>query len=182
MFVCSRCGRLHTIEEFNSSRFCHDCGRFLSRINKMGKTSKEYASLERPFFPYKPYPQQLEFMNDIKNIVGKNRILVAEACNGFGKTVCTLSSILSMGKKIIYATRTHEQVRQVLIEIERINKISKNKFKAVNLASRQHLCLNEKCRKLNAIEALEGCRILREMGECSFNTEIGYIPYLPPVL
>jgi Rad3-related DNA helicase len=137
---------------------------------------------EWPLFPYDPYPQQLEFMRDVKNIVGSRGILVAEACNGFGKTVCALAALLHMGPKIIYATRTHEQVRQVLLEVERINQISEATFRAVNLASRQHLCLNDKCRKLSSVEALEACRILREKGECSYRMDVESLPYLPPVL
>jgi regulator of telomere elongation helicase 1 len=185
VFVCPKCGRSHTIEEFRDSRFCRICGKFLSHRNKAnvsrlkGQTKRANAW---PLFPYKPYSQQLEFMRDIKNVVGNGGILVAEACNGFGKTVCSLATILPMGHKIVYATRTHEQVRQVLLEVERINKISETKFKAVNLASRQHLCLNYKCRKLSAVEAFEACRILRGAGECSYKAEVKSFPQLPPVL
>lgn len=129
-------------------------------------------SEERSLFPYKPYPQQLEFMKDVENVVGSRGVLVAEACNGFGKTVCALASILPMDHKIVYATRTHEQVRQVLLEVERINRSSGKGFSAVNLASRQHLCLNEKCRSLSAMEAMEACRLLKEAGQCPYKAEI----------
>lgn len=185
MFVCPKCGRSHTIEEFRDSRFCRSCGQFLSHRSR-AKASPVKGQTNRvsewPLFPYEPYPQQLEFMRDIKNVVGNRGILVAEACNGFGKTVCALASILPMSHRIVYATRTHEQVRQVLLEVERINQISEAKFKAVNLASRQHLCLNDKCRKLSGIEALEACRVLREAGECSYKMEVESLPFLPPVL
>ncbi|MFH0896624.1 MAG: hypothetical protein V1850_01055, partial [Candidatus Bathyarchaeota archaeon] len=183
VFVCPKCGRSHTIEEFRDSRFCRSCGKFLSnRYRAEAPSVKGQMNRERQLFPYKPYPQQLEFMKDVKNVVGNRGILVAEACNGFGKTVCALATILPIGHKIIYATRTHEQVRQVLLEVERINQISETKFKAVNLASRQHLCLNDKCRKLSAIEALEACQVLREAGECSYKMEVESLPHLPPVL
>ena len=39
-------------------------------------------------FPYKPYPEQLEFMKDIESTMLRGGVLVAEACNGFGKTAC----------------------------------------------------------------------------------------------
>ena len=185
VFICSKCGRSHTIEEFRDSRFCRSCGQFLSHRSR-AKPSPVKRQVNRasewPLFPYDPYPQQLEFMRDVKNVVGNRGILVAEACNGFGKTVCALAAILYMGRKIVYATRTHEQVRQVLLEVEHINQISETKFRAVNLASRQHLCLNDKCRKLSSVEALETCRILREKGECSYRMEIETLPHLPPVL
>lgn len=183
LFVCPSCGRRHTVEEFRDSRFCRHCGKFLSHRNKVKATAlKGSTNREWPLFPYAPYPPQLDFMKDIKRVMDRRDILVAEACNGFGKTVCALASILPLGKRIIYATRTHEQVRQVLHEVDRINQVSRSTFKAVNLASRQHLCLNEKCRKLSAIEAWEACRVLREAEECPYKTESGALPPLPPVL
>ena len=177
MFVCPKCGRPHTEEEYRDSRFCRECGKFLTYRNRAKVTSlnlreQKTGSKEWSLFPYKPYPQQVEFMRDVKKVVGSQGVLVAEACNGFGKTVCALASILPMDRKIVYATRTHEQVRQVLLEVERINRSSGKVFSAVNLASRQHLCLNEKCRNLSAVEALEACRLLKEAGQCPFKTEI----------
>lgn len=119
-------------------------------------------------------------MRDVRDVVGSRGVLVAEACNGFGKTVCALASILSMGRRIIYATRTHEQVRQVLLEVEKINRRSGKGFSAVNLASGKHLCLNKKYRSLSASEAMETCRLLKDDGGCPYNTEIE-LPSLPPI-
>ncbi|MCK5626226.1 hypothetical protein KAI11_05155, partial [Candidatus Bathyarchaeota archaeon] len=148
----------------------------------MKKRGRAEKNIEWPLFPYKPYNQQLEFMNDIKNIVGNKGILIAEACNGFGKTVSALASLLPIGHKIIYVTRTHEQVRQVLLEVERINQNSESTFSAVNLASRQHLCLNEKCRSLSALDASEACRLLNEAKKCPFKKESGLSSFIPSVL
>ncbi|GAG08053.1 unnamed protein product [marine sediment metagenome] len=33
IFVCRKCGRPHSSEEFNESRFCRNCGKFLSQID-----------------------------------------------------------------------------------------------------------------------------------------------------
>lgn len=176
MFVCPKCGRPHTKEEYGDSRFCRECGKFLTLRNRL-KVSEDKVRERNEgtgggkLFPYTPYPQQLEFMRDVKDVVCNRGVLVAEACNGFGKTVCALSSILPE-RKIVYATRTHEQVRQVLLELERINRTVDKGFSAVNLASRQHLCLHEKCRGLSAIEALEACRLLKESGQCPYKTEV----------
>lgn len=133
-------------------------------------------------FPYNPYPQQLEFMKDIGEVVSSGGVLVAEACNGFGKTVCALAKLLDLNRKMVYATRTHEQVRQVLLELEKINKKSKDSFSAVNLASRKHLCLNEECSNLSANETVEACRLLKERGECDYKTDIEWSNSFPSVL
>jgi Rad3-related DNA helicase len=121
-------------------------------------------------------------MKDIENVVFDGGILVAEACNGFGKTVCALAKLLPLDRRILYATRTHEQVRQVLLEVEHINRKVGIGFSAVNLASRQHLCLNEKCRDLSARETVEICRLLKENGECAYKTSIEWSNSFPPVL
>jgi len=137
----------------------------------------------RALFPYDPYPQQVDFMNDVERIVGTGGVLMAEACNGFGKTSSTLSSILALGRSIIYATRTHEQVRQVLTEVIAINEKSGESFTAVNLAGRQHLCLNPDCQDLPHRELLEVCRALKEGEGCDYKSDISELPSgLPPVL
>jgi len=135
-------------------------------------------------FPYSPYPQQLDFMRDAERILVDHGVLVAEACNGFGKTVCALSVALSLGLKIVHATRTHEQVRQVLQEVEQINAKAETEFSAVSLASRQNLCLNEACRRLPPLEAIEACNALRKAGRCRYRSvfDSSLPPSLPAVL
>lgn len=191
MFVCSKCKKMHTIEEFIESRFCRVCGKLLTSKNKVNipaiyvKQEAETQKIENKdevkgqgeveeehdLFPYKPYPEQSILMREIKEIVGEANVLVTEACNGFGKTACALASILSLNRKIVYATRTHEQVHQVLLEVESINRKSGNRFSAVNFAGRQHLCLNEDCRGLSAREAMETCRLLQETKRCPYRAD-----------
>jgi len=155
-----------------------------SEGERRGGTSSEIEAANGflSLFPYSPYPQQLEFMQDIKTVLGKGGILVAEACNGFGKTICVLCSLLPLGRKMVYATRTHEQVRQVLHEVNRINKKAGTGFSAVALASRQNLCLNEVCKRLPPIEAAEACKILRQTGRCRYKTRSSYSPGSVPLV
>ena len=137
----------------------------------------------RSLFPYTPYPQQVDFMNDAEAILGSGGTLIAEACNGFGKTVSALSALLPLGKPIVYATRTHDQVRQVLAEVERINTHADASYSAVNLASRDHLCLNPDCRGLPSREAQELCGVLRKEERCPYRSDITEAPTgLPRIL
>jgi len=192
-YVCSKCGWSHTKEEFKENHFCRQCGKLLTYQDKKlfsseQKTDRKQDSLiaEKDFmqlFPYDPYPQQIKFMEDVSKIFNLGGIFVAEACNGFGKTVCALSCCLTLDRKVIYATRTHEQVRQVLHEVEQINKKASTDFSAVALASRQNLCLNEMCRKLPSNDAVEACRVLRNSKRCLYKSRFNYSPSsLPPVL
>jgi Rad3-related DNA helicase len=137
----------------------------------------------RSIFPYDPYPQQVDFMNDIEGTLGSGGTLVAEACNGFGKTVSALSALLTLDKPITYATRTHDQVRQVLAEVDKINTHAETSYTSVNLASRDHLCLNPDCRGLPSREAQELCGVLRKEERCPYRSEFNEAPTgLPKVL
>ena len=174
---CPRCHRAHTVEEYEEDPFCRGCGRYLEVV------SGAPPDAWRGVFPYEPYPEQEAFMGDVASVVGGGRVLVAEACNGFGKTVSALSCLLPLGRRIVYATRTHEQVRQVLLEMERINEKAGGGYTAVNLASRDFLCLNPECRDLPAGEAQEQCGVLRKAGDCPYDSEVERPPAgLPKVL
>ena len=174
---CPVCERRHTVEEYEEDRFCRTCSALLKVEGSDGGEGW------RELFPYDPHPPQVEFMGDVERIVGGGGTLIAEACNGFGKTASALSALLPSGRPIVYATRTHEQVRQVLSEVSEINEGSGRRFKAVNLASRRHLCINPECRELPLREAQELCRSLREEGDCPWASEITVLPRgLPHVM
>jgi len=178
---CEACGRCHSIEEYEEDRFCRDCGKLLpKKVENMKRENSDKGLY--PLFPYNPYPQQQEFMKDVEEIVAKGETLIAEACNGFGKTVSTLSVLLGEGKSIIHATRTHEQVRQVLTEIKAINDKQERGFSAVNLASRGHLCINPECKDLPRLEAQELCQTLRQDDDCPFRSEIDHLPSGLPLI
>ena len=176
---CPVCERRHTVDEYEEDRFCRTCGSHLRVDRGAQKTGEGWRAL----FPYEPYPQQVEFMDDVERIAGGGGVLMSEACNGFGKTASALAALLSAGRPIVYATRTHEQVRQVLAEVSTINERSGERFTAVNLASRRHLCLNPECRGLGNRDAQEMCRILKEGDECPWDSEVAVLPRgLPPVM
>ncbi|MCW4020914.1 MAG: hypothetical protein NWF14_06780, partial [Candidatus Bathyarchaeota archaeon] len=64
-----------------------------------------------------------------------------------------------------------------------INEKAGTGFSAVALASRQNLCLNEICRRLPSIEAVEACRVLRQTRRCPYKARFDYSPSsLPSVL
>lgn len=177
---CPRCKREHSIEEYEKDRFCKECGTLLKLVNYQTVTSKKRW---KDLFPYDPYPPQIDFIKDIEETVVKGKVLIAEACNGFGKTIASLSCLLTYKRPIIYATRTHEQVRQVLLELETINKRARTRYTAVNLASRSHLCINPDCRALPANEAQELCHALRRSDECPYIHDLEKLPKgLPPIL
>ncbi len=174
---CPQCSRVYTVDEYEEDRFCRDCKTLLQVVSGE-RNRKDWREL----FPYEPYPPQVDFIEDVQRTVSKGKVLIAEACNGFGKTVSALSCLLPTGKQIIYATRTHEQVRQVLLELKSVNEKSGEKYSAVNLASRSFLCINPDCRELPNNEAQELCHTLRKDGECSYIYEIEKPPSNLPII
>ena len=72
--------------------------------------------------------------------------LVLESGTGSGKTICAVSSTISFAmknnKKIIYATRTNAQQKQVISEVRRIKKMFPTEnITAIGLQGRSHMCL-----------------------------------------
>lgn len=125
-------------------------------------------------FPYpKIYPEQYNYMCDIKKTldVGGNSIL--EMPSGTGKTVSLLSLTIAYQmhypehRKIIYCSRTMSEIEKALVELENLMD-SRTKelgyqedFRGLGLTSRKNLCLHpevskerkgtvvdEKCRRM----------------------------------
>ncbi|CCH61477.1 hypothetical protein TBLA_0E04230 [Henningerozyma blattae CBS 6284] len=125
-------------------------------------------------FPYpKIYPEQYQYMCDIKKTldVGGNSIL--EMPSGTGKTVSLLSLTIAYQmhypehRKIIYCSRTMSEIEKALVELENLMDYRekelgvKEEFRGLGLTSRKNLCLHpqiskekkgtvvdEKCRRL----------------------------------
>lgn len=109
-------------------------------------------------FPYRPYPEQVQFMSDVELLAQKGGVGLFEAPTGFGKTAATLSALLGyVDKPIVYLTRTHNQMRQVAKELREVNRRGCD-FKGVVRGSRRFLCLISEVRACatNA-EMIESC-------------------------
>ena len=110
------------------------------------------------YFPYKPYEKQITYMQKIIQILNKKHsskdidfraIAALESPTGTGKTLCLLCSLLAWVNKkgrvynfsgtIIYSTRTHSQISQVISELNktcyepRIGILSSREFSCANL-------------------------------------------------
>ncbi|MEX2721305.1 MAG: helicase C-terminal domain-containing protein, partial [Candidatus Wukongarchaeota archaeon] len=141
----------------------------------MGKTTEKLdRGAQNSFmdlFPYDPYGEQRVFMEDFNNLISgdfkEGLVGLFEAPTGFGKTVAILSAGLCTGHRIVYLSRTHNQMRQVTEEARRINAKGFN-FDCVVKGSRLHLCLDEGIRGLGSNQlAVEACfaHVKTAMGE-----------------
>ena len=77
-------------------------------------------------FPYVPRGEQTELMEFIRTSVADGKNVVIESGTGTGKTICSLTGVLSdqpyHGFKVVYLTRTKSQQKQVMTEMRELNK------------------------------------------------------------
>jgi DNA excision repair protein ERCC-2 len=97
-------------------------------------------------FPYALRKNQENIMLDIKTTLDAKKHFVFESGTGSGKTICALSSTLQYAleknKKIIYATRTNAQQRQVILELREIQKKVKDKrIFGLGMQGRANMCI-----------------------------------------
>lgn len=103
-------------------------------------------------FPYQPYQLQIDFISKVIESCETGKYALLESPTGTGKTLSLLCSILSwkqargLKSQIIYSSRTHGQLSNVIKELKKTN----FKPKISQIASRSYLCLNEDVKKLSS--------------------------------
>lgn len=106
------------------------------------------------YFPYEPYPCQVDYMRAVIKSLKEGKNAALESPTGTGKTLsllcATLAFISSTGllRPLIYTSRTHSQLAQVKQELAR----TPYRPRTVTVASRDHYCINAFLRK-------EGCTV-----------------------
>ena len=111
-------------------------------------------------FPYpKIYPEQYQYMCDIKKTLDAGGNSILEMPSGTGKTVSLLSLAVAYQshypehRKIIYCSRTMSEIEKALVELEslmdyRAKELGfKEHFRGLGLTSRKNLCLHPRVRK-----------------------------------
>lgn len=123
-------------------------------------------------------------MNDLLQTYDEGAIGFFESPTGTGKSMSMISSSIvyiqnknkgikrtnpddvmsilneTQRSKVIFATRTHTQIKELVNEIKKISKLplySSDPLRVVSLASRQYLCINTQCQGLSASEIAEKC-------------------------
>ncbi|CDO93345.1 unnamed protein product [Kluyveromyces dobzhanskii CBS 2104] len=123
-------------------------------------------------FPYpKIYPEQYQYMCDIKKTLDAGGNSILEMPSGTGKTVSLLSLTVayqmhySEHRKVIYCSRTMSEIEKALVELESLMEYRAKElgyvedFRGLGLTSRKNLCLHprvSKERKGNVVD--EKCR------------------------
>lgn len=145
-------------------------------------------------FPKEPYPCQVEYMDKVITAIRQRTNALLESPTGTGKTLCLLCSSLawqvfdarvnphrpipnappgdplaSMGKTvIIYATRTHSQLQQVVNEL----RSTAYRPKMSILGSRDQLCVHERISKLKGAALNHACSSIVGKHGCTYRNNL----------
>lgn len=103
-------------------------------------------------FPFEPYKTQLILISKVLQAIKQSKNTLLESPTGTGKTIAVLSAVLAwkernpdLNTQIIYASRTHSQLSQLIKELEQSP--HSKKISAVCLASKKHYCIHKQVSK-----------------------------------
>ncbi|WJX74795.1 DNA helicase [Trifolium repens] len=162
-------------------------------------------------FPYEAYESQLVYMDKVMQSLQEERNALLESPTGTGKTLCLLCATLAFRKSlgsfstglnittndrgfpeisrsgdfptIVYASRTHSQIRQVIQELKRTS----YRPKMTVLGSREQLCIHDKVKLLRGKTQTNTCRFAcrrkaKSKLRCDhFNKVFNYLKHNPTI-
>ncbi|ORC88878.1 DNA repair helicase, TFIIH complex, XPD subunit [Trypanosoma theileri] len=126
-------------------------------------------------FPYEYiYPEQLEYMTELKKGLDQGGHMVLEMPSGTGKTTTLLSLLIGYlhhhadeKRKVVYCTRTVEEMTKTLGELRKLLKlwdsevISKRPLRGLCLTAKKNLCIETSVASQRYPEEVDaGCRNL----------------------
>lgn len=130
---------------------------------------------EKIYFPYAPYKQQEEFIRTMYSALENKENCLLESPTGTGKTLSILTAALGWlfnqhqkkwngDCKILYASRTHSQIKQLVKELKAT---SYNPIISL-LGSRDQLCVNSDLNDVYGSEKNNKCSLLTKIKGCSY--------------
>jgi len=196
IYVCRKCRKRHSVEEYNESHFCRDCKTFLtprlvrsaspspirrtptptfssasSATRTVTKITKSEKDSSDPWLPrgYEVRKGQVEFIKEAQKALENNEVFVGSAPCGIGKSLASLMSILpNLGQnKLLISFRTRSQLHVFLKELRGL----KQAPMTVSFFSKQDMCPLSKKRAGTYFDFLEECKRLKE------NCETGTKPF-----
>lgn len=156
------------------------------------------------YFPYpKIYPEQYQYMADVKRTLDVGGVSILEMPSGTGKTVSLLSVTVAYQlhypsrRKIVYCSRTMSEIDKALAELQNVMSYRAKElgyvedFRGMGLTSRKNLCIHPSVRQeRNGVLVDERCRsmtngIAKQTGSelCEFHENMYEIEphnYIPP--
>jgi len=129
-------------------------------------------STTEQFFPYKQVrDSQDQLITDIQTTIKEQKILIAHAPTGLGKTVSVLSvalpKALEKKKTIFFLTNRHTQHQIAISTLKEIEEKSGKKISVADIIGKRWMC-NQEIAGLFGTDFNEFCKSVVEKGECEF--------------
>ena len=125
-------------------------------------------------FPFEPYAVQKRFISSMITTMKTKKNALLESPTGTGKTLSLLCSALSFQastdgeQKILYTTRTHQQVKNVIDELKKIRSYYPHVKFAV-LGGKKHNCVHEKVTKYRNTRYFDSmCKLTVAKKKCEY--------------
>lgn len=171
-YACRRCGRTYSFEDYEESRFCRDCGTyltpeskvsgFLKKIGKVMKRKVRGKTPEEKWLPegYEVRKGQMEFIKDASKAIKNNGIFLGSAPCGIGKSLASLLAVLPQleENKLMITFRTRNQLDIYLKELKGLS----CNLLTVSLFSKQTMCPMRIGGTLSYVDFFEECRRLKD--------------------
>ena len=127
-------------------------------------------------FPYdKIRSSQDNLIDDIKNSFAQQKILLAHAPTGLGKTASALSVALEFAlehqKTILFLTNRHTQHHIAVETLKDIRKKHGTDIPCIDLIGKRWMC-NQEISGLYGVDFTEFCKTIVERGECEFYNNV----------
>ncbi|MEM2522324.1 MAG: ATP-dependent DNA helicase [Candidatus Bathyarchaeia archaeon] len=152
-YVCRRCGKTYSFDDYVKSRFCENCGTLLSKrsvCNMLGEkteTVDKFKSLIKEFFPYPEFrPFQLDAIKFAYKTMNDGKIGLLSSPCGTGKSISVLTAFFAARKlnpslgRLIVLTRTRNQLEIYSRELNNIKEYCNIKFAAAIFKSKKEMC------------------------------------------
>ena len=182
IYVCRKCRKKHSVEEFKQNHFCSDCGTYLSarivfsnsllrRRVASQKIVTDYQHSGDPWLPrgYEIRKGQVTFIEAATKALENNQVFVGSAPCGIGKSLASLMSVLPQlgNNKLLISFRTRSQLHIFLKELRGLKKSPLT----ASFFSKQDMCPIRKKRAGSYFDFLEECKRLKK------NCETGTKPF-----
>ncbi|MEM2987506.1 MAG: ATP-dependent DNA helicase [Candidatus Bathyarchaeia archaeon] len=155
VYICRRCRKTYSAEEYLRNHFCAKCGTFLIRAmahqtateKRVSEAEEHFENLVKEFFPYQSFrPFQLEAIKFAYQVIKDGKIgLLCSPC-GTGKSISILTAFFVAKKqnpsigRLIALTRTKNQLEIYSRELKNIKDHCGTSFAASIFKSKKEMC------------------------------------------
>jgi DNA excision repair protein ERCC-2 len=167
-YTCRNCGRTYSSREYESNRFCINCGTYLISSSKVSEFRvKRGQRLKAKLQTSSTLPEnyelrkgQTEFVQEATRALKNREVFVGSAPCGIGKSLASLLAVLPQleENRLMICFRTRSQLHIYLKELRALSR----DLCCVSFFSKQDMCPLKIKGDLSYLDFFEECRRLKE--------------------